>query len=66
MKDAHVIPTDAKLHVTKRGREELMATAEAEFDTVIGELQAMRRRFVDAGDHESLGVLAGNLQAETW
>lgn len=66
MKDAHVIDPATPVYLTRRGREELMAHAEAEFDTVIGELQAMRRRFVDAGDHESLGILAGNLQAETF
>ncbi len=66
MKDAHVIDPATPVYLTRRGREELMAHAEAEFDAVMGELQAMRRRFVAEGDHESLSSLASNLQAETF
>ncbi len=63
---AHVIPATAPLYLSRRAREERLAQAEAEFDAVIGELQSMRRRFVNEGDFESLGILASNLQGETW
>ncbi len=52
------------LILTRRGREELMAQAEASFDGVIGELQTKRRELVDAGDHEGLASLAANLLGE--
>lgn len=66
MVDAHIIDPATPLHVSKSGREELMATAEAHFDCVIGELRAMRDRFVLEGDAASLESLAQNLEAETF
>lgn len=63
--DCHILPPNARPHLTKYGRAELLAQAEAEFDGVIGELQTQRRQLVDAGDYESLSRLAANLLGET-
>ena len=66
MPDAYVVDPATPVHLTKHGRAELLKVAESRFDAVITDLQAMRAHFVAAGDHESLGALASNLEGETW
>jgi len=66
MSDFHIIPPDSPVYITKHGREELLKTADAQFDCVIEELRQMRDRFVEAGDFNSLEVLAQNLESEVF